>query len=568
MKIAKYLFAFAALALAVAGCDKDTSEDAFSTAPVAPSLDAHAAIVITQSTMEEGVVFSWKAARFVGGELTYSFRAVYGETDAELTTTPALNCSWTKKDFLALLDTKFAALPVREDYTMSFYVTAANGTTTLSSEKIDVAMFANAEDSVPVLSAPKAEVALDAAKASAAVELLTWAAASVGANEKITYAVEYRTSDEQPWNVFADGIEALAFSMSAKELNDKLTADPFNIEAGGSISLEFRVVAYSDTAAAGLASNAVKVKVTTYVPISQVGAWSLIGNVAGDTTWSVDSFLSPMENGLWISDVVSITGDFKLRFNCSWNVTDRGGSLVELGVPFDVKKGGDNISVPEAGDYFVVYNEATEQVTIYPHSAPGWGLIGGALANGWDKDTYKLMEVAPGVFKTAVCHVADGDFKFRKDGAWGTEYTGTFVEFDKPFAAGAGSGNIKLTEADVDVVMTLDTNNGTVTVAKNRFAGAWGVIGQVNGHSWDKDVFMWSDGKVWTSAPFSYDGGFKIRMDAAWTVDRGGQFSALGEPFAVTQGGSNIELGAENLGKFFRLVYDPAAETITVTEVK
>lgn len=566
MKIAKYLFAFAALAMAAVGCDKDTSEDAFSTAPVAPSLDAHAAIVFTQRTLGEDVSFSWSAARFAGNELTYAFCAAYGEKEAELATTSALNCSWKKDAFLALLQQKFGTLPERENFSVTFYVTVANGTVPLASEKTDVSLFVNTKDAVPVLSAANANVVLDATKASAAVELLTWTAANAEVNEEFTYTVEYRIGTGA-WSTFAADVKELAFSMSAKELNDKLTAEPFNVESGAAIELEFRVVGYSSTVTSGHASNAVKVKVTTYVPMSQVGVWSLIGNVAGDTSWSVDSFLSPMENGLWISDVVSITGAFKIRFNCSWDI-NRGGTLAEVGVPFDVTNNGSDISVPEAGDYFVVYNEATEQVTIYPHSAPGWGLIGGALANGWDKDTYKLMEVTPGVFKTAVCHVAAGEFKFRKDGAWGTEYTGTFVEFDKPFAAGAGSGNITLTEADVDVVMTLDTNNGTVTVAKNRFVGAWGVIGQVNGHNWDKDVFMWSNGKVWTSSPFSYDGGFKIRMDGAWTVDRGGQFTALGQPFAVSQGGSNIELGTENVGKFFRLVYDPAAETITVTEVK
>ncbi len=165
--------------------------------------------------------------------------------------------------------------------------------------------------------------------------------------------------------------------------------------------------------------------------------------------------------------------------------------------------------------------------------------------------------------------VGAGNFKLRKNNTWGEEYTGTFVEFGTPFAAGAGADNITLGEENVgvQVIVTLDTNAGTVTIDR-LFDGRWGVVGAVNGMTWNGDVLMWQSGEVWKSAPFRADGEFKIRKDGAWDVDRGGEFAAFDTAFAAAQGGKNISLGEDAAGKFFTLVYDPAAETITVSEYK
>ena len=290
----------------------------------------------------------------------------------------------------------------------------------------------------------------------------------------------------------------------------------------------------------------------------EVGKWALIG-VGGD--WDHDIYMYAGENGKFYSPVVSFEGEFKLRFDNDW-VINRGGAFAAVGEPFAVTNGGNNIAVP-AGSYVVVYDSVADAVTVV-NAAEGWGLIGDALANGWDTDTFYAFEGEAGVY-TAIAYVGEGGFKFRANAGWDTNFGGTFTEYGVAFTAEAGGANIALSESNVWVVATLDTNAQTITINK-LFAGRWGVVGVVNGMNWDGDVFMWNDGSVWKSAPFRVDGDFKIRENAAWDNDRGGTFAAFDTAFEAVKGGSNISLGGA--ATYATLVYDPTAETITVSEFK
>ena len=118
--------------------------------------------------------------------------------------------------------------------------------------------------------------------------------------------------------------------------------------------------------------------------------------------------------------------------------------------------------------------------------------------------------------------------------------------------------------ANTWVIIVLDTNASTITV-NQLFANRWGIIGNVNGTSWNADVFMWNNGSVWTSAPFVANGAFKIRKNAGWDDNRGGVFAAFDTAFTAEANGADITVGTDVL---VTVVYDPAAETITVSEFK
>ena len=297
------------------------------------------------------------------------------------------------------------------------------------------------------------------------------------------------------------------------------------------------------------------------VATTEAGKFGLIG-VNGN--WDNDIYMYAGDGGLYYSPVVSFEGEFKIRFNNDWKV-ERTGTFVNVGEPFAVKQGGDNIKV-DKGTYAIVYNSVEETVTVVD-ATKGWGLIGDALANGWDADTYKAFEGETGIF-TAIAYVNEKGFKFRQDADWKLDYGGKFVKFGEPFKAEKGGDNISIAEALGEetgawVVVTLDTTTENITVNK-LYADRWSVIGEVNGTSWDADVFMWNDGSVWKSAPFIANGGFKIRKEA-WSDDRGGAFSEFDKAFAVTKGGDNIKAGTD---VSVTVVYDPTAETITVSEFK
>jgi len=299
---------------------------------------------------------------------------------------------------------------------------------------------------------------------------------------------------------------------------------------------------------------------------TKAGLWSLIGNVNGNTDWTLDVYLTANENGLWVSPVTTLAGEFKLRWNNGWDI-NRGGA-VTVGAASPVTPNGDNMKVAEEGDYVVVYDPKAETVTVLPANK-GLGLIGDALANGWDKDTYLLLEnPAGGGIYTTVAVLGEGGFKIRQDAAWDTSYGGTFEAFGKPFTAVSENGeNIKVEgAAGVPVLVTLDLNAKTITIDKLA-VGRWGVVGAINGSNWDSDVVMVADGTAYRSMPFVADGEFKIRKDGAWDDDRGGEFAAFDAAFAVTKGGGNIK-GEALTGKSVYLVYDATAETITVSEYK
>ena len=293
-------------------------------------------------------------------------------------------------------------------------------------------------------------------------------------------------------------------------------------------------------------------------PVQEAGKWGLIG-VAGD--WNNDIYMYAGEAGKFYSPVVTFEGEFKLRYNNGWDI-NRGGVFAAADEAFAAEAGGANINVP-AGSYVVVYDSVAETITMVD-ALVGWGLIGDGLANGWDGDTYKAFEGEAGVF-TAIAYVGEGSFKLRANGGWDTNFGGDFAAFGEPFTAVPGGNNISLGEAaNTWVIIVLDTNASTITV-NNLFADRWGVIGNVNGTSWNADVFMWNNGSVWTSAPFVANGAFKIRKNAGWDENRGGVFAAFDTAFTVEANGADITVGTDVL---VTVVYDPAAETITVSEFK
>lgn len=562
MKLTNYFMTLAAAALAFTACEVEPV-DLFSTDPVAPILDTHADVLMTEPTMQEIVTFSWSAARNIGSDVTYTLQASVDNIEAQpatVATTSALAASLTKQEFYTLLKNNFG-IPENETLSVTMTVQGAAAGGSCISDAISFHIYANPNYLPPVVAQPE-QPDIELAEGNT-VDLLSWAAAQIGVGEAVTYSVFIRIASEgEAWTELASGLTDTHYAISAKNFNELLTG--MGVEAGGTAAVEFLVKAYSASAAEGLESAVVRYNVTTYVPAAAIAQWSLIG-VNGD--WDTDYFMTAVDGGLWISEIIDLSGEFKLRFDGGWDA-NRGGNFTAVGEPFAVENNGPNINVP-AGSYCVVYDEVNETVTVQD-AAQGWGLIGDALSKGWDGDSYKLLEVAPGVFRSGAVKLAAGGFKFRLDNGWEVNYGGTFAAYGEPFEAVAGGENIWLPDSDVTVYLTLDTNAGTITVDNNttRFAGRWGVVGVVSGMNWDGDVFMYETAGLWRSVPFRAEGGFKIRQDAAWNADRGGAFAAFGEAFAVSQGGSNIELGDDNLNKNFYLIYDPAAETIVVNPVQ
>ena len=110
--------AAAAMVFGLAACQIE-SEDAFSTDPVAPEMEAHSNILMTANTMSEDVIFSWAKARFMGDNVTYTVSLSYEDSSAELGSTQDLVFVTSKANFKSFIDSKFPSIPENSTFSLT-----------------------------------------------------------------------------------------------------------------------------------------------------------------------------------------------------------------------------------------------------------------------------------------------------------------------------------------------------------------------------------------------------------------------------------------------------------------
>lgn len=282
--------------------------------------------------------------------------------------------------------------------------------------------------------------------------------------------------------------------------------------------------------------------------------WSLIGSIEG-SSWNKDFYMTEVYPGKWVSDAVAIDGEFKIRFNNDW-AENRGGASIEAADKlYKVSADGSNMNPLTAGNkYIVTYYSDVDAVEIHDVSE-GLSLIGSINGTSWDSDVV-MTEVSEGVF-SATCLV-NSEVKIRKGFDWAVNVGGTFENLDSEFDAVQDGGNIKLDEGYYTI--TYNSNTGKVSVSN-----AWSLIGGVFNTGWGSDIFMVKDAEGnFVAKNVVLNGEWKIRQGCDWAVNRGGEFASLGAAFDVVADGANIASPGTNL---YDVVYDAAAEKITVTEV-
>lgn len=310
------------------------------------------------------------------------------------------------------------------------------------------------------------------------------------------------------------------------------------------------------------------------ITVSSGDVWGVIGDFNG---WAGDSFMTE-KDGKWVSGELSLEAGkgFKIRKNSAWDV-NRGASgdvepfEVTVGTALEVVNGGKNLTVPATGKYIITYDPAAETLLV-ENSLPQncWSLIGDIADTGWGKDFY--MKEADGLWISEPVELKAGKgFKVRYNNDW-AENRGasgdadpTTIAMGESVAAAANGKNLTAKE-DGTYTVVYDPANELIY-----FLG-WSVIGQVNGANWDKDLVMTPSSGVWTSAPFTVEGGFKIRFGLGWDVNRGAEgevepyLVALDTELKVVNNGKN--LGIENASGKYVLVYDSSKDTIKISASK
>lgn len=156
-------------------------------------------------------------------------------------------------------------------------------------------------------------------------------------------------------------------------------------------------------------------------------AYSLIGEINGDS-WSNDVVMT--QNGdVWTSPVVNITGGFKIRYDYNWDncYGAAEGFTPTVGTAFEAVQPGGNITVPEKGDYKVIFDAAAKTITIQAVAFPETMYMIGAAFGNWDWSSDGIVDLVPvhsgeGQFWTVRYIAAGSPFKFCSKKDWDGDF--------------------------------------------------------------------------------------------------------------------------------------------------
>lgn len=452
MKWIKNIFAVSAAAFAAVACTIE-SEDTFSTSPVAPVLDAHSDILITEGTKAESVTFTWTAARQIDAEAyLYNLNVKSGEKEAALKEGIADNFyTVSKEELRTFLKTNFE-LEKNSTHQIDFSVNVAdNAGNVYSSPSVGVKVYFYDEAVAPVASAPESTIVLDKEKQSDELKLLSWTDARLVYGEDVTYKVtmSYGSGAE---NVLADGLTNTSYTTTVDGLNEAVVSA--GAAEGSEAELTLKVYAFCESMPAGVVSNAVKVKITTYVLSFPEKMWLPGSYQHWDIANAPTLSLSTKQKGVYQGFVDLSTGsedidaEFKFSATPSWSNTDFGFEDVTIetkgseDLPFAYAEsktlGGSNISVP-SGLYFIKLDKKNGTLMMVQvknleiggsFAASGWGTFFPMTRNGSEwaaADAFEMKE--------------NDEIKIRFNTDWTYSFGG---EMDNVVF---GGGNIKFTKS-------------------------------------------------------------------------------------------------------------------------
>lgn len=290
--------------------------------------------------------------------------------------------------------------------------------------------------------------------------------------------------------------------------------------------------------------------------------WSVKGILTADGAETIVDMKETAAD-TWLAEKTPVYGAFKFVYNHN-DAGAMGGTFTALKEDFDVSASGSAVEIPESDDFKagdmlnIRLNTSTNVASV---SIPDicWSLIG---VNGdWNKDV-DMVEVMNGVWMSPVTEM-EGNFKLRFAAGWDINRGGAMTELGRLFAGVAGGDNIELPKKAKYQVVYYEALD-KISITEARAEDGWSIIGGtvMNNTDWTADFFMTqaADGK-WFVDNLFVDGSCKLRFACDWGVNRGGKFDDLDVAFEAVPDGGNINL----YKNFYNLVYDPAAETITVS---
>ena len=461
MKWIRNIFAVSAAAFAAVACTIE-SEDTFSKSPVAPVLEAHSDILITEGTKAESVTFTWTDARQIDAEAyLYNLNVKSGEKEAALKDGITDNFyTVSKEELRTFLKTNFE-LEKNATHQLDFSVNVADKAGNVySSPSVGVKVYFYDEAVAPVASVPASTIVLDKEKQSDELKLLSWTDARLVYGEDVTYKVtmSYGTGAEK---VLVDGLTSTSYKTTVDGLNESVVAA--GAAEGSEAELTLKVYAFCESMPAGVVSNAVKVKITTYILSFPEKMWLPGSYQKWDIANAPALSLSSKQKGVYQGFVDLSTADgsdaeFKFSATPSWSETDFGFEDVTVetkgseDLPFAYAQsntlGGSNIKVP-SGLYYIKLDK--KNGTLVMIQVKNLEIGGSFAASGWG--TFFPMTKKGSKWAAVVDFKMkpDDEIKIRFNSDWSYPFGG---ELDNVVF---GGGNIKFTESAGEYSLVFNT---------------------------------------------------------------------------------------------------------------
>ena len=539
MKITKYFLSMAAAVGMIAGCQKPEMIQIAAPEDVkAPVLEAVAGpIEITPTNMGlEKVTFSWSAADYgVPTEINYSLEAARAAApETVVTITSGLTTTTAEVTYDVLNQILFNDLKltdgVAEDVT--FKVGAKLGEyEKIYSNVITVSCKVTAAEKVY----PKLTVA-------GSYAYNNWTPG------KGQFVYDFAGTDVQYSAVidFGEDVSALNFKFVGEAWGNNEYSVPSG-EAQAPEAAELPLVAGGgDNIAAYTTHRYYSLTLDKSAPkVIKNFSFNSIG-VIGDATptgWDADTDMQfNPEKQRFYADLSLVDGTIKFRANDAWDLNWGGADGVLV-------VNGDNIAVT-AGNYRIYVNLNDPANPTYelvagmygkdepvggttpeepepedPVQLVGWGLVG--AFTGW-ADGADVMLASDGTYLVAKGVALEGELKFRKDGAWGTNFglaEGGVFEANTELALAQDGANINVAAGTYDVYLD-EANAKAWFINDGSYPGGgaapeaseWGVVGQVNGWA-APDITMYKTATEGLFVAYNVampDGGFKIRANGEW----------------------------------------------------
>lgn len=262
--------------------------------------------------------------------------------------------------------------------------------------------------------------------------------------------------------VLADGLTNTSYTTTVDGLNEAVVSA--GASEGSEAELTLKVYAFCESMPAGVVSNAVKVKITTYILSFPAKMWLPGSYQHWDIANAPTLSLSTKQKGVYQGFVDLSTGsedidaEFKFSATPSWSNTDFGFEDVTIetkgseALPFAYAEsktlGGSNISVP-SGLYFIKLDKKNGTLVMVQvknleiggsFAASGWGTFFPMTRNGSEwaaADAFEMKE--------------NDEIKIRFNTDWTYSFGG---EMDNVVF---GGGNIKFTKSAGKYKLVFDT---------------------------------------------------------------------------------------------------------------